>query len=196
MPYDLEPEALRTELIELGDAFRNHQKRPEPDHALLAELQERKAHAFDLWADVTGDTNLRQEAQRARQAAQTSRETHRNRAAYVTDGPDGEREVVVERLLTRQQAACARTVLDHVTAHAPHHDPQVHLAVLMLTLRTTRTGTGNVTGQELTGWLQDDTERVLDQLVAADWLRLPGTVTVTEALASRSESPTTRYPWW
>ncbi|MGW3044374.1 hypothetical protein ACWC9T_31000 [Kitasatospora sp. NPDC001159] len=188
VPYDLEPEALRTELIELGDAFRDHQKRPEPDPALLAELQERKARAFDLWAAVTGDTNLRHEAQRARQAAQTSRETHRNRTGYVSGGPDGEREVVVERLLTRQQAACARTVLDHVAAHAPHHDAQVHLGVLMLTLRTARVGTGNVTGQDLTGWLQDDTERVLEQLVAADWLRLPGTV--AEALASRPESPT------
>ncbi|MET9183000.1 hypothetical protein ABZX88_33055 [Kitasatospora aureofaciens] len=188
MSDNLEPEALRTELIELGDAFRDHQKRPEPDHALLAELQERKARAFDLWADVTGDTNLRQEAQRARQAAESNWETHRNRTAYVSGGPDGEREVVVERLLTRQQAACARTVLDHVATHAPHHDAQVHLAVLMLTLRTARTGTGNVTGQDLTGWLQDDTERVLDQLVAADWLRLPGTV--AEALASRPESPT------
>ncbi|ARF83375.1 hypothetical protein ACIG0C_30125 [Kitasatospora aureofaciens] len=187
VPSNLQPDSLRAELVELGDAFRDHQKRPEPDHALLAELQERKARAFDLWADVTGDANLRLEAQRARQAAQTERETHRNRTAYVPDGTDGQREVVVERLLTRQQAACARTVLDYVAAHAPHHDPQVHLAVLMLTLRTARTGTGNVTGQDLTGWLADDTERVLNQLVAADWLRLPGTV--TEALASRPESP-------
>ncbi|MET8704350.1 hypothetical protein ABZW10_36675 [Kitasatospora sp. NPDC004723] len=188
VPYDLEPEVLRTELIELGGAFRAHQRRTEPDHALLAELQERKARAFDLWADVTGDTNLRQEARRARQAAETSRETHRNRTGHVTDGTSGGHEVVVERLLTRQQAACARTVLDHVTANAPHHDPQVHLTVLMLTLRTARTGTGNVTGQDFTGWIQDDTERVLDQLVAADWLHLPGTV--TEALVSRPESPT------
>ncbi|MFE9427759.1 hypothetical protein ACFYNO_32910 [Kitasatospora sp. NPDC006697] len=188
VPYDLEPEVLRTELIELGDAFRDLQKRTEPDHALLAELQERKARAFDLWADVTGDTNLRQEARRARQAAETSRETHRNRTGQVTASTDGATEVAVERLLTRQQAACARTILDHVTAHAPHHDPQVHLAVLMLTLRTARTGTGNVTGQDFTGWLAGDTERVLDQLIAADWLHLPGTV--TEALDSRPESPT------
>ncbi|MEU6973816.1 hypothetical protein AB0A71_40040 [Kitasatospora aureofaciens] len=187
VPSNLQPDSLRAELIELGDAFRAHQQRPEPDHALLAELQERKARAFDLWANVTGDANLRLDAQRARQAAQTERETHRNRTAYVPDGTDGQREVVVERLLTRQQAACARTVLDYVAAHAPHHDPQVHLAVLMLTLRTARTGTGNVTGQDLTGWLADDTERVLEQLVAVDWLRLPGAV--TEALASRPESP-------
>ncbi|WP_033820983.1 hypothetical protein [Kitasatospora sp. MBT63] len=188
VPYDLEPEVLRIELIELGDAFRAHQKLPEPDLTLLAELQERKARAFDLWADLTGDTNLRQEAQRTRQAAQTSREMQGNRTGYVAGGPDGVSEVVVERLLTRQQAVCARIVLDHVAAHAPHHDAPVHLAVLMLTLRTARTGTGNVTGQDFTGWLQDDTERVLDLLVAADWLRLSGTV--AEALASRPESPT------
>ena len=63
----------------------------------------------------------------------------------------------------------------------------MRLAVLMLTLRAARAGTGNIVGQDLTGWLQDDAERVLQQLVAADWLRLPGTV--AEVMASRSENP-------
>ncbi|MGP8303587.1 hypothetical protein ACTPOK_37830 [Streptomyces inhibens] len=42
--------------------------------------------------------------------------------------------------------------------------------------------------QDLTGWLQDDAERVHQQLVAADWLRLPGTV--DDVMASPSEDPT------
>jgi hypothetical protein len=78
-------------------------------------------------------------------------------------------------------------VLDHVQAHAPHPEAEVRLAVLMFTLRAARAGVGNGTGQDLTGWLQDDAERVLQQLVDADWLRLPGTV--AEVTASRAESP-------
>lgn len=64
----------------------------------------------------------------------------------------------------------------------------MRLAVLMLTLRAARAGTGNITGQDLTGWLQNDAERVLEHLVADGWLRLPGTV--AEVMASRSEDPT------
>ncbi|MFE7953814.1 hypothetical protein [Streptomyces sp. NPDC057426] len=60
--------------------------------------------------------------------------------------------------------------------------------MLMLTLRAARAGAGNITGQDLTGGLQDDAERVLQQLVADGWLRLPGTV--AEVMASRSEDPT------
>lgn len=96
---------------------------------------------------------------------------------------------MVERLLTRQQAARARSVLDHVAAHALSPQAEVRLAVLMLALRAARAGTGNVVGQEITSWLQGDAERVLQQLVAADWLRLPGTV--AEAMASMPEHPTT-----
>jgi hypothetical protein len=187
VPHDLEPDVLRLELIELGDAFRTYQQRPEPELALLAELHERKARAFALWADVSGDGSLRDEAQRAEKAAQTTREMHENRggqSAGDTVGTDGP---VVERLLTRNQAMHARTVLDHVAAHAPHPEAEVRLAVLMLTLRAARAGTGNVIGQDLTGWLQGDAEQVLQRLVAADWLRLPGTV--AEVLASRPEDP-------
>ncbi|MEV1067017.1 hypothetical protein [Streptomyces sp. NPDC050263] len=188
VPHDLEPDVLRLELIDLGDAFRAYQQRPEPDLVLLAGLHERKARAFALWADVSGDGSLRHEAKRAEKAAQTTREMHTNRGGQVAsdtvsgDGP------VVERLLARQQAVHARTVLDYAAAHAPHPQAEVRLAVLMLTLRAARAGTGNVTGQDLTGWLPDDAERVLQQLVAADWLRLPGTV--AEVMASRSEDPT------
>ncbi|MEU6538362.1 hypothetical protein [Streptomyces sp. NPDC047000] len=181
VPYDLEPDVLRLELIELGDAFRAYQKRPEPDLTLLAGLHERKARAFATWADVSGDASLRDEAQRAEQAAQTTLEMHANRVGLGAG--DG-----VERLLTRGQAEHARAVLDHVAVHSPHPEAEVRLAVLMLTLRAARAGTGNVTGQDLTGWLQDDAEPVLQRLAEADWLRLPGTT--SDALASRPEDPT------
>ncbi|MFK8851386.1 hypothetical protein [Streptomyces sp. Ac-502] len=183
VPHDLQPEVLRTELIELGDAFRAYQQRPEPDLAFLAELHERKARAFALWADVNGDGGLRREAQRAEQAVQTTREMHQNRGGSPADG-----EPVVERLLTRTQAAHTRTVLDYTAAHAPSPQAEVRLAVLMLALRAARDGTGNVTGQDLTGWLHDEAEPVLQQLVDAGWLRLPGTI--PEALASRPEDAT------
>ncbi|MFJ4014381.1 hypothetical protein [Streptomyces sp. NPDC090026] len=188
VPHDLEPDVLRLELAELGDAFRAYQQRPEPDLVLLADLHERKARAFSLWADVSGDGSLRHEAKRAEKAAQTTREMHANRggqAAGDTASGDGP---LVERLLTRQQAVHARTVLDHAAAHAPRPEAEVRLAVLMLTLRAARAGTGNITGQDLTGWLQNDAERVLEHLVTDGWLRLPGTV--AEVMASRSEDPT------
>ncbi|AZQ75255.1 hypothetical protein EKH77_32580 [Streptomyces luteoverticillatus] len=182
VPRDLEPEVLRLELIELGDAFRAYQQRTEPDLTVLATLHDRKARAFDLWADASGDDSLRHEARRAEKAAQTTLEMHANRTGQpLGDGP------VVERLLTRSQAASARTVLDYVAAHSPHPEAEVRLAVLMLTLRSARAGIGNVTGQDLTGWLQGDAEQVVERLVASDWLRLPGTV--AELMASRPEDP-------
>ncbi|MFF0465678.1 hypothetical protein [Streptomyces mexicanus] len=188
MPHDLQPDTLRLELIELGDAFRTYQQRTEPDLALLATLHERKARAFHLWADVSGDGSLRHEARRAEKAAQTTREMHENRTGRPADGTTGCNTTVAGRLLTRQQGAHARAVLDYVAATSPLPEPEVHLAVLMLTLRTARTGTGNITGQDLTGWLQGDAERVVEQLVAAGWLRLPGTV--EDVMASRPENPT------
>lgn len=188
VPHNLEPDVLRLELIELGDAFRAYQQRPQPDLVLLATLHERKARAFRLWADVSGDGALRREAQRAELAAQTTSEMHTNRTGQVAGDTVGADVPVVERLLTRGQAVHARAVLDHVAAHTPHPEAEVRLVVLMLTLRAARAGTGNVTGQDLTGWLQDDAERVLQQLVAANWLRLPGTV--ADVMASRPEDPT------
>ncbi|WP_265568957.1 hypothetical protein [Streptomyces hygroscopicus] len=178
---------LRLELIELGDAFRAYEQRTEPDLALLADLHERKARAFRLWADVSGDGSLRHEAHRAEKAAQITHEMHANRTGQPAGNTAAGDQPVVERLPTRQQAVHARTVLDYVQAHAPHPEAEVRLAVLMLTLRAARAGTGNVTGQDLTGWLPDDAEQVVQRLVAADWLCLPGTV--AEVMASRSEDP-------
>lgn len=189
VPHDLQPDVLRLELIELGDAFRAYQQRTEPDLALLADLHERKARAFRLWADASADGSLRHEAQRAQKAAETTREMHANRTGQPTGDTAASDGPAVERLLTRQQAAHARTVLAYAAAYAPHTEAEVRLAVLMLTLRAARAGTGNITGQDLTGWLQDDAERVLHQLVDADWLRLPGTI--TEAMSCRPENPTT-----
>ncbi|MFD8997760.1 hypothetical protein [Streptomyces abikoensis] len=186
MPRDLEPDTLRLELIKLGDEFRAYQQRTEPDLAVLATLHERKARAFSLWADVSGDSSLRHEAGRAEKAAQTTLEMHANRTGQPLGGTPGDGPVV-ERLLTRTQAASARTVLDYVAANSPHPEAEVRLAVLMLTLRSARAGTGNVTGQDLTGWLQGDAEQVVQRLIEADWLRLPGTV--AELMASRPESP-------
>ncbi|UQA91345.1 hypothetical protein [Streptomyces halobius] len=91
-------------------------------------------------------------------------------------------------LLDISAAVHARTVLEYVAVHSPDPEAEVRLAVLMLTLRAARAGTGNITGQDLTGWLQGDAERVLQQLVAADWLRLSGTV--ADVMASRSEDTT------
>jgi hypothetical protein len=189
VPHDLAPDGLRVELIELGDAFRTYQQRTEPDLALLAELHERKGRAFRLWADVSGDNSLHHEAKRAEKAAQTTREMFHNRTGAPAADAVGGDEPAVERLLTRQQAVHARTVLEYAQSHSPYREAEVRLAVLMLTLRAARAGTGNVTGQDFTGWLPDDAERVLERLVAADWVRLPGTV--AQAMASLPEEATT-----
>ncbi|WP_329460734.1 hypothetical protein [Streptomyces sp. NBC_01497] len=178
VPHDLKPESLRAELVDLGDAYRAYQQLPESDLAFLADLHARKARAFRLWADVTGDDSLRQEARRAEKAVDTTHGMHVSRG----DGPVG------ERVLTASQADHARAILDYVASHAPHSEAEVHLAVLMLTLRAARAGTGHVTGQDLIGWLQGDTEQVLERLVAVDWLRLPDTVAAL--MASSPEDPT------
>lgn len=192
VPYDLQPDVLRVELIELGDAFRAYQQNPEPDLALLAALHDRKARAFCLWADVTGDASLRHEAKRAVGAAQTTRDMHANRGGLPTGNTDdaaGAESPAVERLLTRNHAVHARTVLDYVQTHSPLPEAAARLLVLLLTLQAARDGAGNITGQDITGWLPDGAEQVLDGLVAAGWLRLPGSV--AETLASRPEDFTT-----
>ena len=185
VPDDLQPEVLRVELTELGNAFRAYQRRPEPDLAVLAELHDRKARAFALWADVTADASLREEADRAAAAARTTREMDANRRGVPVDGEG----LVVKRLLTRGQGVHARNVLEHVRVGAPFPEAEARLAVLMLTLRAARSGTGNVTGQDLGGWLQGDAERVLQELVDVGWLLLPEDVTADEALMSRPEEP-------
>ncbi|MEV4044233.1 hypothetical protein [Streptomyces sp. NPDC049744] len=186
VPDDLQPEVLRMELTELGDAFRAYQRRPEPDLVVLADLHDRKARAFALWADVTGDASLREEADRAVAAARTTREMDANRRGLLVDGEGP----AIERLLTRGQGVCARDVLEHVRTDSPLPGAEARLAVLMLTLRAARAGTGNVTGQDLSGWLASDAERVLQELVDAGWLVLPKDVTADDALMSRSEEPT------
>ncbi|MFG3317388.1 hypothetical protein ACGF3J_05025 [Streptomyces sp. NPDC048171] len=186
MPDDLQPDVLRLELTELGNAFRAYQRRPEPDLAVLAELHDRKARAFALWADVTEDASLREEAVRAEAAARSTREMNANRLGIEVDGGGP----VVERLLTRGQGVHARGVLEYVRVHAPLSGAEARLAVLMLSLRAARAGTGNVTGQDLAGWLQGDAERVLQELVDVGWLRLPDDFTADDALTSRPEEPT------
>ncbi|WCN02764.1 hypothetical protein [Streptomyces sp. M92] len=185
VPDGLQPEELRVELTELGDAFRAYQRRPEPDLAVLADLHDRKARAFALWAEVTGDASLREEADRAATAARTTREMDANRRGLLVDGAGP-----VQRLLTRGQGVHARNVLEHVRAASPLPGAEARLAVLMLTLRAARTGTGNVTGQDLSGWLASDAERVLQELADAGWLVLPEDVTADDALMSRPEEPT------
>ncbi|CAM5237898.1 hypothetical protein SVIOM342S_08936 [Streptomyces violaceorubidus] len=185
VPDDLQPEVLRLELTELGDAFRAYQRLPEPDLAVLAELHDRKARAFAAWAAVAGDASLSEEAQRAETAARTTREMNANRRGVPLDGEGPG----IERLLTRGQGIQARTVLEHLRVGSPLPGAEARLAVLMLTLRAARSGTGNVTGQDLVGWLQGGAERVLRELVDVGWLLLPEDVTADDALMSRPEEP-------
>ncbi|MGC0372592.1 hypothetical protein [Streptomyces sp. SAI-229] len=185
VPHDLLPDTLRDELIELGDLFRAYQRREQPDLALLADLQERKARAFTAWAGVTGDDDLREEARRAEQAAATIRRQHQQRTGGVTDG-DGP---AVTRLLTvPTQWEHARSVLTHVAGHAPLPGPEARLLTLMLTLRTAHTGTGNLVGQDVNGLGLSDPRDLVEKLTGCGWLSLPGTV--DDLLASRPENPT------
>ncbi|MFF1561023.1 hypothetical protein [Streptomyces sp. NPDC058279] len=87
IPHDLRPVVLRDELVELGDLFRAYEQRDEPDLALLADLQERKARAFTTWADVTSEGALRWEARRAEQAAATARLQHQQRTGNTSSAP-------------------------------------------------------------------------------------------------------------
>ncbi|MFE7430607.1 hypothetical protein [Streptomyces sp. NPDC057545] len=177
----MRPVVLRDELVELGELFRTYQQRTEPDLALLAELQERKARAFTTWADVTGDVNLRLEARRAEQAATAARLQHQQRTGRSADS-DGP---AVTRLLTAPtQWEHARSVLAHVADHSPLPGPEARL----LTLRTAHTGTGNLVGQDLTALGLTDPEHLVEQLTGSGWLRLPSTA--GDLLASRPENPT------
>ncbi|MEU9039466.1 hypothetical protein AB0D45_31805 [Streptomyces sp. NPDC048352] len=184
VPTGLRPLALRDELIELGDLFRAYQQRAEPDLAVLAGLQERKARAFTTWAEVTGDARLRLDAQRAEQAAATARLQHQQRTGRAVDGD----ETAVVRLLTvPAQWEHARSVLAHAADHAPLPGAEARLVTLLLTLRTALTGAGNVVGQDLTGLGLTDAEQLLEQLAGRGWLGLPGTA--ADLLAARPENP-------
>ncbi|MBT3154223.1 hypothetical protein HTV45_25690 [Streptomyces sp. CHD11] len=185
IPRDLRPVSLRDELVELGGLFRAYQKRAEPDLAMLADLQERKARAFLTWSDVSCDVTLRLEAQRAEQAAAVIRRQHRHRTGEVAEGE----EPGVARLLTvPAQWEYARSVLAHVAGHTPLPGAEARLLVLMLTLRTAHTGSGNLVGQDVTGLGLTDPEDLIGKLSGCGWLDIPGTV--GDLLASRPENPT------
>ncbi|MFC7219464.1 hypothetical protein ACFQLX_14975 [Streptomyces polyrhachis] len=190
IPYDLRPDALRRELLDLGDAFRAYQKLPEPDLTLLAGLHERKARAFQQWAAVSDDAYLRQEARRADAAARATLAMRDNRRGVeVGTTADGE-PLVVEHVLSPTQAGQARATLDHVRRHAPPGDACVRLTALLLALRAARSGTAHLTGQDLSGWLGEEAGRVLEDLVASGWLEMSGAGSTADVLASRPESPT------
>ncbi|MFG2885673.1 hypothetical protein ACGFYV_25845 [Streptomyces sp. NPDC048297] len=176
---------MRDELIELGDLFRAYQQRTEPDLALLADLHERKARAFTTWADVSGIESLRLEARRAEQAATAARFQHQQRTGGIADS-DG--PAVSRPLSVPTQGDHARSVLTHVADHTPLPGPEARLLVLMLTLRTAHTGTGNLVGQDLTTLGLTDPEDLVEKLTGCGWLTLPGTA--ADLLASRPENPT------
>ncbi|MFE7779074.1 hypothetical protein ACFU5O_35435 [Streptomyces sp. NPDC057445] len=184
IPYDLRPVVLRDELVELGDLFRAYQQRTEPDLALLSELHERKARAFTTWADIICDTRLRLDAQRAQQAAAAARLQHQQR----TGSADSEGPAVTRLLTVPKQWEHTRAVLAHVADHTPLPGPEARLLVLMLTLRTAHTGTGNLVGQDLTALGLTDPEDLVEQLTGRGWLSIPGTA--GDLLASRPENPT------
>ncbi|MFD8376082.1 hypothetical protein ACFV2Z_35905 [Streptomyces sp. NPDC059688] len=190
IPHGLRPVALRDELIELGDLFRTYQQRTEPDLALLADLQERKARAFTTWADVSGIVSLLLEAQRAEQAAVAARFQHQQRTGRTSSGIEpASKEPAVARLLTvPTQWGHVRSVLAHVADHSPLPSPEARLLVLMLTLRTAHTGTGNLVGQDIITLGLNDPQDLVEQLTSCGWLTLPGTA--GDLLASRPENPT------
>ncbi|MEU8777128.1 hypothetical protein [Streptomyces sp. NPDC048606] len=185
IPYDLRPTALRDELGALGDRFRTYQQRPEPDLAILADLQERKARAFTAWAEVTGDPTLRSEAERAEQAAATARLQHQQRTGESADGSGP----TVARLLTAPaQWEQARAVLAHVAGHDPLPDPEARLLAVMVTLRAALTGVGNLVGQDVAALGLTDARGLIERLTGCGWLVVPGTA--DDLLASRPENPT------
>ncbi|SCE14929.1 hypothetical protein [Streptomyces sp. OspMP-M43] len=185
VPYELRPVSLRDELTELGEAFRAYQQRAEPDLALLADLHARKAKAFGAWADVSADTGLRLEAERAEQAAATARLQHLHR---IGEAPEGEGPAVARLLPAPVQWDHARAVLAHVAGHAPLPGPEARLLVLLVTLRTAHSGTGNLVGQDLKGLPLPEPEHLVERLVESGWLRIAGTA--EELMASRPENPT------
>ncbi|XXZ52635.1 hypothetical protein AAGT00_34240 [Streptomyces cavourensis] len=148
MPFDLHPVALREELIELGDLFRAYQQRPEPDLVELSELHSRKAKAFRTWAEVTGETELRLEAERAEQAAAAALLQHQQRTGQ---SPAGDGQVTSRLLPGLTQWDHARAILAHVAEHAPVPGAEARLLAVLLTLRSALTGTGNLVGQDVRG---------------------------------------------
>ncbi|MET9663199.1 hypothetical protein [Streptomyces sp. NPDC006510] len=157
--------------------------------ALLTDLQERKARAFTTWADVTCEDALRWEARRAEQAAAATRLQHQQRTGTITGGiTDNDRPAVTRLLTVATQWDHTRSVLAHVANHTPLPGPEARLLVLMLTLRTAHTGTGNLVGQDLTALGLTDPQDLVEKLTGCGWLTLPGTAEAL--LASRPENPT------
>ncbi|WP_411082950.1 hypothetical protein [Streptomyces sp. cmx-18-6] len=185
VPHDMHPVALREELMELGDLFRAYQQRSEPDLAELAELHARKARAFTTWAEVTGETELRLEAGRAEQAAAAARLQHQHRTGL---SPVGEGQVTSRLLTSATHWEHVRTIFAHVADHTPLPGPEARLMVVMLTLRSALTGTGNLVGQDVRGLPLTDPEELIDRLVDCGWLSIP--CTADDLLESRPESPT------
>ncbi|MGW2088903.1 hypothetical protein [Streptomyces sp. NPDC001880] len=190
VPQNLRPITLRDELIELGNLFRAYQQRDQPDLALLSDLHTRKASAFAAWAEVTGDTRLRLDAQRAEQAAAAARLQHQQRTGLTpgSTAPDSNTAAVARLLTGPAQWGHARSVLAYVAGHSPLPGPEARLLVVMLTLRTAHTGAGNLVGQDLTALGLTDPEDLVAQLTGCGWLSIPGTT--GDLLASRPESPT------
>ncbi|MFD7539927.1 hypothetical protein [Streptomyces sp. NPDC059819] len=188
VPYRLRPTELRDELMELGDLFRSYQQRTEPDLALLADLHARKAAAFTTWAEVTSDTRLRREARRAEQAARAARLQHQQRTSRAADDADDGQPAVVRVLTGFAMWEHARSVLAYCAEHAPLPGPEVRLLVVMVTLRTAHTGTGNLVGQDLTALGLTDPKSLVEQLTGCGWLALPASA--DDLLASRPEDST------
>ncbi|MGW9245220.1 hypothetical protein [Streptomyces sp. EN27] len=185
VPHDLRPVALRDELTELGELFRAYQARTEPDLELLADLHARKAEAFHAWAEVTADTGLRLDAQRAEQAAATARLQHLHRTGQA---PDGEGPAVARLLTAPAQWNHARAVLAHVAENTPLPGAEARLLVVMVTLRTAQSGVGNLVGQDIKGLPLQEPQHLVEQLVESGWLGISGTA--EELIASRPENPT------
>ncbi|MFD9458557.1 hypothetical protein ACFWBC_36425 [Streptomyces sp. NPDC059985] len=72
--------------------------------------------------------------------------------------------------------------------HTPLPGPDARLLVLMLTLRTARTGAGNLVGQDLTALGLTDPQDLVEKLIDCGWLSLPDTA--GDLLASRPENAT------
>ncbi|WP_424860229.1 hypothetical protein [Streptomyces sp. MMS24-I29] len=132
---------------------------------------------------------MRWEARRAEQAAAAARLQHQQRTGNITGGiTDNDGPAVTRVLTVPTQWEHARSVLAYAADHSPLPSPEARLLVLMLTLRTAHTGTGNLVGQDLTALGLTDPEDLVEQLTGCGWLRLPGTA--GDLLASRPENPT------
>ena len=107
------------------------------------------------------------------------------------------------RLLTvPTQWEHVRSVLAHVADHAPLPGPEARLLVLMLTLRTAHTGTGNLVGQDVNGLGLTDPRDLVEKLTGCGWssfATVTGTATdwlpaVTVSVAAPFFAPRSHSP--